>query len=159
MAPGSNVGAAASLRGGDERREDHAAELPHTLTRLLKNPRRLSAGTLWKSLEEDERAVTLKLFIRRRKDREALSRIVARKRNFRPATVAKMGNSKIIEMAQPLRLPNHIAASLLDEPHLERRREVPARFFDSLGIPHDDGVTEGSSHHDLGAEAVGGRRN
>lgn len=155
MTSGPNAGEAARRRVGDEQREGHAAELPRALARLLANPRRLSARTLWRSIEEEERAVTLRLFIRRNKDRAAVAGLVARKRKFRPATVARMSNARIVEMAQPLQLPNHLAASLLDELHFERRREMPARFFDSLGIPHDEGVAEGSGDHDPGAAVVG----
>ena len=155
MTSGSIAGEAVRRRVGDEQRDGHAAELPRALTRLLENPKRLSARTLWRSLEEEERAVTLRLFIRRNKDRATVAGIVARKRKFRPVTVARMSNARIVEMAQPLQLPNHLAASLLDELHFARRREMPARFFDSLGIPHDDGVAEGSSDLDPGAAVVG----
>ena len=57
-------------------------------------------------------------------------------------------------MAQPLQLSNLLASSLLEEMHVERRREMLARFLTALDIPNDDGIAGRLGDHDPGEAVV-----
>ena len=114
--------------------------LPPALAGLVRRPKRLSAQKPWNALEKSERSSALESFIRTQKDRQKLVKIVADARNFRENTIARWDNAKIVQWAQPLKLENWLANSLLHALHVERRREMLAHFLDTLGVPNSDGV-------------------
>lgn len=117
-------------------------ELPSDLRRLLGAPKRLSAQRLWRALRDDEKSATLRAHISHREARAELVQLVAEARNFRRKTVNNWDDAKIVSAARLLRFSNPLSASLLRLMHVERRREMLARFLDSLGIPNDDGIVE-----------------
>ncbi len=114
--------------------------LPADLLSLIRAPKKLSALRLWKALESDEQVAVLKRHIRNQRKRTRLVEIVAGERNFREVTVRRWDDTKIVEWARPLRLPNALARDLLYELHLTRRREMLAHFLNALEIPNDDGI-------------------
>lgn len=134
--------------------------LPPALAGLVRRPKRLSAQKLWNALEKSERSSALESFIRTPKDRKKLVRIVADARNFREDTIARWDNSRIVQWAEPLKLENWLANSLLHAMHVERRREMLAYFLDALSIPNEDGVPiedgedEGFTRDDPGEPVV-----
>lgn len=131
-------------------------ELPPALARLVHRRERLSAQRLWNALDDGERLTALRIFVKRNENRNQLVRIVAEARRFRPATVAGMKDDKVIDMARRVPLDNALARSLLHMMHLERRREMLARFLDRLDIPNDDGRMQGSAGGDPGEAEVHG---
>lgn len=135
---------------------EHAfgGELPPSVIRLIDDGRRVTAGKVWRVLEDEERVASLRLLMRRRKDREELVQIVAKARKFRPASVSGMDSAKIVQMAMGLSLPPSLLVSMLDEMHMERRREMLAHFLGALGIPNDDGAVERFEDHDPGEREV-----
>ena len=132
----------------------YTGRLPSAVMRLIHDPRRVTAARLWRALEDEEQVAALQLLMRRRKDRDELVRIVATARKFRPRSVSGMDNAKIVQMAKGLPLPPALLVSMLDEMHLERRREMLAHFLGTLGIPNDDGVVERYEDHDPGQREV-----
>lgn len=131
-------------------------ELPPALARLVHRPERLSAQRLWNALDDGERLTALRILVKRKENRNQLVRIVAEARRFRPATVAGMRDDKVIDMARRVPLDNALAGSLLHMMHLERRREMLARFLDRLDIPNDDGRMQGKAGGDPGEAEVHG---
>jgi len=114
--------------------------LPPALAELVQRPKRLSAQRLWGALEKNEKSAALATFTRTPEDRRKLVRVVAAARNFRENTITHWDNSKIVQWAQPLKLENWLAGSLLHAMHVERRREMLAQFLNAIGIPNQDGV-------------------
>ena len=114
------------------------------LKRLITNPRRLSAVSLWTALQPDERAEAAKAYLGAEPGgRMQLDRIVARGRNFRPATVKKWPEEKIVKARRhiPLHDPD-IAAKLLTCYHVPGQLDMVTAFLDALGVPHDQGEVE-----------------
>ncbi len=125
-------------------------DLPSGLQRLIGSPKRLSAQRLWRALRADEKSATLKAHIRHRGARAELVQLVAEARSFRRKTVHNWDEEKIVRAARLLRFSNQLSASLLRLMHVERRREMLARFLDALGIPNDDGIVSPAEEGDLG---------
>lgn len=114
------------------------------LKRLITNPRRLSAVSLWTALEPDERAAAAQAYLgAETSGRARLDKIVARARNFRPATVQKWPEEKIVKAARhiPLHDPR-IAAQLLTCYHVPGQLEMVTAFLDALGVSHDQGQVD-----------------
>ena len=87
--------------------------------------------------------------------RKRLNQIVARARNFRPATVAKWPEKKIVEAIRhvPFTDPK-VAAPLLRCHHLPGQRDMVIAFLDGLGVSHDQGSVESLSVVDADEEVV-----
>lgn len=114
--------------------------IPPELRQLIGAPMRLSAQRLWRALESEERSAALRAVLPDRETRTDIVRIIAEVRNFRRITVQNWDDDKLVPQAQSIILPNPLAAVVLNEWHLARRREMLARFLESLRIPNDDGV-------------------
>ena len=125
-------------------------DLPSGLRRLIGSPNRLSAQRLWRALRDDEKSATLRAHIRQRGARAELVQLVAEARSFRRKTVNNWDEDRIVRAARLLRFSNPLSASLLRLMHVERRREMLARFLDALGIPNDDGIVHEVEEGDLG---------
>ena len=97
--------------------------------RLLKNPDRLNALSLWRVLDEDERAAAARDALERGDLHEQLVGIIAEARNFRAVTVRKWPNARIVEAMQTVPLRDGATAHLLLSTHLENGlREISVDF-------------------------------
>ncbi len=126
------------------------------LKRLITNPRRLSAVSLWTALEPHERAAAAQAYLGAETGgRTQLDKIVARARNFRPATVKKWPEEKIVKASRhlPLHDPG-IAAKLLECYHVPGRLGMVTAFLDALGVSHDQGRVDGGDMIDAEEEVV-----
>ena len=132
----------AARKGSTGGRASDPPQLPDSLLRLMTAPKRLSAQRLWNALEPDEKSAAVRAVIRDRESRAQVVGLIAEARNFRRMTVQNWNDEKIVGQSRWIRLPNALAGALLYEMHLERRREMLARFLDALGIPNDDGETK-----------------
>ena len=129
--------------------------LPPGLVALIRAPRKLSAVRLWKALGSDEKIRVLTGHVLDQDNRRNLVELIAGQRNFREQTVRRWDDGKIVRWALPLRLSNSLAGKLLQTMHIERRREMLADFLDALGIPNDDGLSQGdAASGDYGPDGV-----
>ena len=119
-------------------------ELSPSLKRLITNPKRLGAVSLWNALEPDERAAAARAYFTADPDgRKRLNKIIARARNFRPATVQKWTEEKIVRAARhvPLHDPK-VASGLLHCHHVSGQPALVTGFLNSLGVAHDQGQVD-----------------
>ena len=126
------------------------------LKRLITNPKRFGAVNLWKALKPDERMAAATSYLAdEASGRERLNRIVARARNFRPATVRKWPEEKIVKAIRhvPLNEPR-VAAPLLRCHHVPGQRAMVIAFLDGLGVSHDKGKVDSLSVVDADEEVV-----
>ena len=69
-----------------------------------------------------------------------LNKIVARARNFRPATVQKWPEEKIVKAIRHVPLHNpQVASQLLTCHHVPGQLAMVTAFLDALGVKHDQG--------------------
>lgn len=132
-------------------------ELTSGLKRLITNPKRFGAVNLWKALTPDERmAAAMSYLADEAGARARLNRIVARARNFRPATVQKWPEEKIVKAIRhvPLNDDRRVAEPLLRCHHVPGRRAMVIAFLDRLGVSHDQGRVDSWSVVDAEEEAV-----
>ena len=117
------------------------------LKRLIANPRRLGAVSLWKALTPDERRAAATSYLAEEPDeRKHLNRIVASARNFRPATVQKWPEEKLVKSIGHVPLNDHrVAGALLTCHHLPGQRAMVIAFLDGLGVAHDQGMVDSLS--------------
>ena len=125
---------------------------PHTgltpgLKRLITNPRRLGAVNLWKALTPEERMAAAKSYLAGGVDeRKQLNQIVAGARNFRPATVQKWPEEKLVKAIRHVPLTDHnVAGALLTRHHLPGQSAMVIAFLDGLGVAHDEGTVDSLS--------------
>lgn len=126
------------------------------LKRLIANPKRFGAVNLWKALTPDERMAAATSYLADEADaRKWLDRILARARNFRPATVRKWPEEKIVKAIGhlPLNDPN-VAALLLTSHHLSGQRAMVIAFLDGLEVSHDQGQLDSFAVIDAEEEVV-----
>ena len=117
------------------------AGLTSSLKRLIANPRRLGAVNLWMALTPDERMAAATSYLAAEADaRKQLDWTLARARNFRPATVRKWPEEKVVTATRhlPLNDPN-VAAPLLTCHHLPGQSDMVIAFLDGLGVSHEQG--------------------
>ena len=132
------------------------ARLSPSLKRLITNPKRLGAVSLWNALEPDERAAAVQAYLGAAGDgRERLNKMVARERNFRPATVRKWPEEKIVKATRhvPLHDPQ-VAAKLLTCHHVPGQLDMVTAFLDALGVSHDQGQVDSDAVIDAEEEVV-----
>ena len=119
-------------------------QIPPALKRLVTNPERLGAVSLWNALGPEEReAAAWAMLATDAKGRERLAMFVAEARNFRPATVRKWSEEKIVTtvMRMPVHDPN-VAMELLTCHHVPGQMDMVTAFLDALGVSHDRGSVE-----------------
>ena len=127
------------------------------LKRLITSPKRFGAINLWKALTPDERmAATISYLADDAGARKRLNRIVARARNFRPATVQKWPEEKIVKEIRhlPLNDDPRVAEPLLRCHHLPGQAAMVIAFLDGLGVSHDQGKIDSLSVVDAEEEVV-----
>ena len=132
------------------------AELSSSLTRLITNPKRLGAVSLWNALDPDERAAAARAYLTADpRGREGLNGIIARARNFRPATVQKWTEEKIVKAARhvPLHDPK-VASGLLRCHHISGQPAMVTGFLDSLGVAHNQGQVDNLATIDAEEDVV-----
>ena len=131
-------------------------ELTSGLKRLIANPKRLGAVNLWKALTPDERmAAAMSYLADEAGARKRLNHIVARARNFRPATVQKWPEEKLVKAIRHVPLNDHkVASALLTCHHLPGQRSMVIAFLDGLGVSHDQGMVESLAVVDAEEEVV-----
>lgn len=137
-------------------RHPFRAGLSPRLKRLVANPKRLSTVSLWTALEPDERAAAAKAYLGADTGgRMQLDKIVAGARNFRPATVKKWPEEKIVKAARhiPLQDPE-VAANLLTCYHVPGQLDMVAAFLDALGVSHDQGQIDARATIDAEKEVA-----
>ena len=112
--------------------------LTSSLRRLITNPKRFGAINLWKALTPDERVAAATYYLAEEADaRQRLNRIVARARNFRPATVQRWPEEKVVKAIRhvPLNDDPRIRAKLIRGRPWTRRKTwfglQPARSWKS----------------------------
>ena len=118
------------------------------LKRLITNPKRFGAVNLWKALTPDERmAAAISYLADRPEARKQLDWILARARNFRPATVQKWPEEKMVQAIRHLQLNDQpaVAQALLSCHHVPGQRDMVIAFLDGLGISHDGGNVDSLS--------------
>ena len=126
------------------------------LKRLITNAKRFGAVNLWQALTPDERMAAATSYLADEADaRKRLNRLVARARNFRPATVGKWPKEKIVKAIRhvPLNDPK-VAAPLLRCHHLPGQRDMVIAFLDGLGVSHDQGKVDSLSVIDAEQQVV-----
>lgn len=101
-------------------------------------------GRLWRTLPSDLRLAAATAFWRDGQNAieqaEAVT-LIARLRKFRPKSVLSLPiDKKARHLAGVPQMPDPLAARLLVAYHLERQRPMMARFLDSLGIAHENGL-------------------
>ncbi len=119
-------------------------ELSPALQRLIVTPNRISGVSLWNALNAREREAAAWAYLRAEEsDRGWLSRVVAEARHFRPATVHRWSDGKIVAAMRsvPLQEPS-VAIMLLNTHHLPGQLPMVSAFLDALGVPHEDGVVD-----------------
>ena len=122
------------------------AGLSPSLKRLIINPKRLGAVSLWNALEPDERAAATQAYLGAdERGREQLNKILAKARHFRPATVRKWPEEKIVKETRhvPLHDPT-VASRLLTCHHVPGQLAMVTAFLDALGVSHDQGRVDAS---------------
>ena len=131
-------------------------ELSPGLRRLVLTPRRLSAVSLWNVLSPQEREAAAWAHLRSEETgRLHLGRAVAEARNFRPATVLRWPEGKIVAAIRrvPLQEPG-IALALLNSHHVPGQLPMVTAFLDAMGVPHKDGEVAPSDPLDADDEVV-----
>ena len=131
--------------------------LTSSLKRLITNPRRFGAINLWKALTPDERMAAATSYLADDADaRKRLNRIVARARNFRPATVQRWPEEKVVKAVRhvPLNDDPRVAEPLLRCHHLPGQSDMVIAFIDGLGVSHDQGKVESLSVIDAKEDVV-----
>ena len=143
-------------KAGSEGRAGSPPGLSAHLKPLVTDPRRLGTISLWQALNADERGAAASAYLNAEEaGRDRLNRIVAEARNFRPATVRKWANDKIITEMRfvPLRDPN-VASRLLQCHHVPGQLAMVTGFLDALGVSHDEGVLASLEDVDATEEIV-----
>ena len=87
--------------------------------RLLENPDRLSALSLWRALGEDERAAAARDALENGELHDQLVGIIAEAHNFRVLTVRKWPKARIVEAIQTVPLRDGATAFVLLSTHPE----------------------------------------
>ena len=131
-------------------------ELSPGLERLILSPRRLSAVRLWNVLRPQEREAAAWALLRSEETgRFHLGQAVAEARNFRPATVMRWPEGKIVTTIRrvPLQDPG-TALLLLNSHHVPGQLPMVTAFLDAMGVPHDDGEVAPSDPLDGDEEVV-----
>ena len=136
------------------------ASLSAPLMRLVTDPRRLGMVNLWQALGAEERSAATTAYLNAEEGgRERLNRIVAKARNFRPATVRKWSEKKITTAMRflPLHDPG-MASRLLQCHHVPGQLAMVTGFLDALGVPHREGIfnsfEEVDANEDVARSAV-----
>ena len=126
------------------------------LKRLITNPKRLGAVNLWKALTPGERMAAARAYLADEPGgRKQLNRIVARARNFRPATVQKWPEEKLVKAIRHVPLNDHrVAGPLLTCHHVPGQQAMVMAFLDCLGVSHDQGNVESLAVVDAEEEVV-----
>lgn len=148
---GPNERSASSARD-----EGVAGGISSSLKRLLDDPRRLGAVSLWQALGADEREAATRAYLRaEHAGCRILSQVVAEARNFRPATVGKWPEDKIAAAMRfaPIREPA-IASRLLQCHHVPGQVPMVTAFLDALGVPNNDGEIGSFQEVDAGDDIV-----
>ena len=112
--------------------------LTSSLKRLITNPRRFGAINLWKALTPDERMAAATSYLADDADaRKRLNRIVARARNFRPATVQRWPEEKVVKAIRhvPLNDDPRVAEPLLTCYHLPGQSDMVIAFITRWRLP------------------------
>ena len=130
--------------------------LTSSLRRLITNPKRFGTINLWKALTPDERMAAATSYLAEEADaRKRLNRIVARARNFRPATVQRWAEEKVVKAIRHLPLTDHkVANALLTCHHLPGQSNMVIAFLDGLGVSHDQGKVDSLSVIDAKEDVV-----
>ena len=117
------------------------AGLSAGLRRLITNPKRLGAVSLWNALDPDGRAAAARAYLATEADgRGQLNKIVARARNFRPATVQKWPEEKIVKAIRHVPLHNpQVASQLMTCHHVPGQLDMVTAFLNALDVKHDQG--------------------
>lgn len=113
--------------------------MPLDVLQFAEEPNRLSAQGLWRALDDDERELALKAHIAKPKHRRKITMIVAEKRKFRPQTVHRFADKKLIKMARHVSFPVGVCLVLLKVLHMRWRDELLIQFLDNLKVDHKDG--------------------
>lgn len=126
------------------------------LQRLITNPKRLGAVSLWNALEPDERAAAARAYVGAdAPGREQLDEILAKARNFRPATVRRWPDEKLALEMRYVSLHDPVVASrLLECHHLPGQLAMVTSFLDALGVPHNKGEVDSFDSIDAGESVV-----
>lgn len=127
------------------------------LRRLITNPKRFGTINLWKALTPDERMAAATSYLAEEADaRKRLNRIVARARNFRPATVQRWTEEKVVKAIRhvPLNDDPKVAVPLLQCHHVPGQSDMVIAFLDGLGISHDQGNVDSFSGIDAKEDVV-----
>ena len=130
--------------------------LTSSLRRLITNPKRFGTINLWRALTPDERMAAATSYLAEEADaRKRLNRIVARARNFRPATVQGWAEEKVVKAIRYVPLTDHkVANALLTCHHLPSQTDMVIAFLDGLGVSHDQGKVESLSVIDANEDVV-----
>ena len=126
------------------------------LQRLVANPDRIGAMSLWNALEADERSAAARAFLGTdERGRERLGMAVAEARSFRPATVRRWPEEKIVKATGqgPIRDPQ-VVVELLTCHHVPGQQAMVTAFLDALGVSHDQGSVESLASIDGDEEVV-----
>ena len=87
--------------------------------------------------------------------RKRLNRIVARARNFRPATVQRWAEEKVVKAIRHVPLTDHkVANALLTCHHLPGQSNMVIAFLDELGVSHVQGNVDSLSVIDAKEDVV-----
>ena len=130
--------------------------LTSSLRRLITNPKRFGTINLWKALTPDERMAAATSYLAEEADaRKRLNRIVARARNFRPATVQRWAEEKVVKAIRYVPLTDHkVANALLTCHHLPGQSDMVIAFLEGLGVSHDQGKVDSLSVIDAKEDVV-----
>ena len=132
------------------------AGLSPSLKRLIINPKRLGSVSLWNALEPDERAAAAQAYLgAEERGREELNKTLAKARHFRPATVRKWPEEKIVKETGhvPLHDPT-VASRLLTCHHLPGQLPMVTAFLDALGVSHNQGRVDSPAGIDAEEDVV-----
>ena len=131
--------------------------LTSSLRRLITNPKRFGTVNLWKALTPDERMAAATSYLAEEADaRKRLNWIVARVRNFRPATVQRWPEEKVVKAIRhvPLNDDPRLAEPLLQCHHLPGQSDMVIAYLNGLGVSHDQGKVESLSVIDAKEDVV-----
>ncbi len=130
--------------------------LTSSLRRLITNPKRFGTINLWKALTPDERMAAATSYLAEEADAgKRLNRIVARARNFRPATVQGWAEEKVVKAIRYVPLTDHkVANALLTCHHLPGQSDMVITFLDGLGVSHHQGKVDSLSVIDAKEDVV-----
>ena len=137
-------------------RTGNQPSLSTPLKRLVTDPRRLGTVSLWQALSAEERGAATRAYLNAEEGgRERLNRIVAKARNFRPATVRKWQDKKITTAMGflPLHDPG-LASRLLQCHHVPGQLPMVTGFLDALGVPHNEGLVNSFEEVDANEDVV-----